>query len=309
MARSTMVERGHERIVILAACIDTVIFGIIVAVALATASLSLFCEALRSGFLVVLELYGLYVLLSFSRGRFNRFEYGTGKLDQMVLAALGTGLLVGGLWMVELMFEVAYGVRNAAPPTGLVIAALVNAISLIVSFVVRRAIRQNPSDTWPLMLVSQVKMRDTMFLGSVGLQLFLTAAALVRDVDIAVLFDILGAAFVTILMCRRGIKVMVQSLPHLLDAPAAEDKQHLIAQVIGSLLPADEVVEIRTRRNGTEIEAEIAVTGAAGRSAAHLCQWTTDIENALKAKGLDVDVAVIVSKIDESQRGGAGTTE
>lgn len=285
---------------ILATGVDMAMTSVILIAALATASLSLLGETLRSAFFVGLEFYAVFVLLLLHRGSFSRFDYGTGKLEETVWVVLGVGLLIGSFWMVDRIFFVAFGLQESAQPLGLAIAALVNAISLLVNYVSRRVMRQYLRNGGSFVFEAHLKLRDAMFLGSVGLQCTLTAAALARDADLALAFDILGAAFLAILMFRRGIIVMARSLPDLLDAPAAEEQQHWIVRIAESLLPAGELVDIRTRRSGKTIEVEIEVAGDACRSAGDLCRWTTAIENALHNDGLNVDVAVILSKVDGS---------
>jgi len=294
----TKTEQRQERIVILSAGVDTATTGVVLLAAVSTASLSLLGESLRLAFLVALQLYAVFVLRSLHRGRFSRFDYGIGKLEQTVWIALAVSLLFGSFWMVDRIFQVASGLREPAGPLGLAIAALANAVSLLICDVGRRVMRQHLPTAGPPVFEAHLKLRDTMFLGSVGLQCTMTAAALVRDAELALAFDILGAAFLTILMFGRGLLVLARSLPDLLDAPAPEDKQWRIAQIARSLLPPGEAVDIRTRRNGAAVEVEIAVAGTACRTAGDLCRCATDIENALCAEGFDADVGVILSRFE-----------
>jgi len=137
-----------------------------------------------------------------------------------------------------------------------------------------------------------------MLLSSLFLQVTLTVAALAKDELIALSLDAVGAIFVTGLMLLKGVPMIGQALPDLLDAPATEELRARIRAAAERVLPADDIVSIRTRRSGPLTFAEVAVVPAASASAHDLGAGAAALNHAICLDGTEADVALVIAPAD-----------
>ena len=66
-------------------------------------SLTMLSELVRGAFLIAIELYTRWLLFAIHRGRLSRFEFGTGKIEQLVWVVIGCCLVFGAACLTCLM--------------------------------------------------------------------------------------------------------------------------------------------------------------------------------------------------------------
>lgn len=286
-------ERAKESAFLYSNLADIGTNTLLVVVAVASGSLTMLSEAVRSWLMLSVSFYAFWVMRALHRDRLARFEYGVGKIERFVWVVVGLSLVIAALWLAQGVFATFFSSEPAASPLGLTMAALVNAINLLVNFIgwyaMHLAARSDPSGVFG----AQLRARLTMLLSSLFLQGTLTVAALARDDAIALTLDALGAIFVVGLMLYRGLPMIAGALPDLLDAPASEELRALIRATSASVLPEDDIVSIRTRRSGPTTFAEVTVLNTAFASAAALRDTSSAIAAALHCEGADVDLVLV----------------
>jgi divalent metal cation (Fe/Co/Zn/Cd) transporter len=252
-------------------------------------------EAVRSQLMLTISFYAFWVMRTVHRGRLSRYEYGVGKIEQLIWVVVGPSLVIAGLWVARSVVATVLSSKPAASPLGLTLAALVNGINLMVNFVGWYVMHVAARDDLSGVFGAQLRARLTMLLSSLFLQATLTVAALAKDDVIALGLDAVGAIFVVGLMLYNGLTMIGHALPDLLDAPAAEGLQALIRRTVADALPAGEVASVRTRRSGPTTFAEVGVFDGALASLAALGQSRAAIEDELRRGGAtDVDLTLVL---------------
>ena len=259
MRPPTSDERAKEVSFFYTSLGDIGIVALIVIVAVGSGSLTMFSEAVRGVLLLTVQLYSLWVLFAVHRDRLSRYQYGVGKIEQFVWVVVGLSFVIGALWVAHSVIASLLSPAPAASPLGLALAAVANAINLVINGLGWHAMRVAARDDTSGVFGAQLSARRGLLVASLVLQITLTAAALAKDPQIALVLDALGAAMVVFLKLRRGILMIARGLPDLLDAPAADDVAGVIRSALASLLPEPAVRSIRTRRAGRQSFAEVTV--------------------------------------------------
>ncbi len=295
----TKEERVKELNVLYTWFADTIGTLLVVITAILSGSLTMLGEAVRCMLMLATTLFTLWALYAVHRGRLSRFEYGVSKIEQFVWVVVGLSLVVSGLWVAQTVFDTLFAARPAASPEasplGLTWAAIINAINLLINvvgwFAMVTASRDDDSGVYR----AQLRARVTMMVSTLFLQVTLTVAALAKDDVIALTLDAAGAIFVTCVMVHNGVSMISRALPYLLDAPAPAELSALIRGAVGSVVPEEDVVSIRTRDAGTITFAEVAVAATAfpSMSALHAC--TAKIRQALGRHAAKIDIAVVIA--------------
>jgi hypothetical protein len=120
-------------------------------------------------------------------------------------------------------------------------------------------------------------------------------AAIVRDPEIALVLDAGGAALIVHFKLVRGIGMISQGLPALLDAPAQLELRTLIHQSIRAIVPEEHIVSIRMRRCCGFTHAELTVAGLAFPSLEALHTSTAEFEHGLSNGGAEVDLSIVIA--------------
>ncbi|MGE4606288.1 MAG: cation transporter, partial [Myxococcota bacterium] len=241
--------------------------GLQAVVALATGSLTLLGEAVRSGLMTAIEGYSLSLLKGVHSGRLQHFDFGIGKVEQFAFLIFGASLVGAGLWVAAQVFQSLFSFHDAPSPLGLAFAAVVNAVNLLVNglslYAMLAASRADDSDIFR----AQIRSRALKLANSVLLQILLTIAALSLDEFVALMMDGIGAVFVACVMVVSGIVTSVRSLPDLLDAPLPDPLIDQISNAVSGAPDGSATVQsIRTRRSGRFPHVEVTISRIEGES-------------------------------------------
>ena len=299
----TPAERASELVTARALLGDLAIFLTRIPLIFLTGSLTLLSDGARSVFSFSASLYALYVLHAIHRGRFYRYQFGVAKIEQIVVIILGLGMVVGGLLLGNRIVSTLLEATAVASPFGLTLAAVFNAVNLVKNsvnwFEFRAMARASMSDIHD----TQLRVRSTMLLTSLFLQVTLTVAALAKDDVVAISMDTVGGAFIAGLMMCRGARMLAHALPDVVDAPGSADLIESIEQTIEEIIPDQEIVRLRTRRGGRATFAEIMLDDSAWTSLASLPEVGAAISESLAKKGKNVEVAIVVARLSETTGG------
>jgi divalent metal cation (Fe/Co/Zn/Cd) transporter len=248
---------------LLAGLSDMVIIVAAAGVGIWANSLMIEAEALRGTLLVALEMVLLLLLRQIHRGRTHTFDYGAGKLEQFANLSIGIAMALGGLWVGG---TAAY--RWWHPPEqaglGLVFAAAVGVANVLQNGLAFWALWRAGRDGASVIMLGQVRTRLAKLISSSLVLGALLVNALIGDGPIGVAAEVLGSAFVALVMLELAVSMWRQALPSLLDRTLEEGQQNLINQALISHFDAyDDLVAVRSRVSGNTPLVEV-VLGFAG---------------------------------------------
>ena len=183
----------------------------------------------------------------------------------------------------------------AASPLGLALAAVANALGMLVNTLGYRAMLQAAGGEPDGAFGAQVVLRKGMLVASVVLQVCLTVAALARDPAVALSLDAAGGLIVAAAMIRGALRMVRRALPDLLDgAPHVATAEAVRAAALAAFGPAA-LVSVRMRRSGRRTFAQIAVDEAAFADTAALAVRAAAVREALGAEAASLDVGVVLA--------------
>jgi divalent metal cation (Fe/Co/Zn/Cd) transporter len=295
MRQPTREERGKEISLYAVIGADTLIVLGLTLFAIATGSLTILGEAIRSILMLAISYYSLWVLMALHRDRLQRFQFGVEKLEQFVWMLIGFGLFLSALWMTRTVIDAVVSAQAAASPLGLTWAAIINAVNCVINILSWYAVFSTSRDGESEVYEAVLRSRMMMMVSSLSLQITLTAAALARDTAIALTLDVIGATFVIVVMLRGGISMMARALPNLLDTAAPSHLMASIRDTVATIVADEHIHAVRTRSAGPVTFAEVAVSVQAFPSVDALHEGTVTIKQALGDAKLEVDLTLVVA--------------
>lgn len=274
---------------------DTLALTLVVLAAFGSGSLTMLAEMLRGLPLLAVEAWALMMMRAGHRGRLDHYAFGIGKMEQFVWLLIALVRLLAALFVVGRVAEAVLVAQAGASPLGLALAAVVNAVLLLVNGTAMVALTRAAGDDREGAIGAQLAVRKGMLIAAIILQVCLTVAALTRDPAFALALDAAGGMLVAFLMARGGVRMLARCLPDLLDGPPpaalGEDVRRIAAEVFA---PA-ELVSVRLRRSSRATFAQIVVDPAAFADSATLDRRVAAMDAALHAHGETLDVAVLLA--------------
>lgn len=227
-------------------------------------SLTILAEWLRGTLLLILEVVLLFLLRRIHRGRIEAYDYGSGKIEQFANLSIGVVMGLAGLWVGG---TAAY--RWWYPPeqasAGLVFCAVAGALNVVVNGAAFWVLWRAGRDGTSVIMLGQIRTRLTKLISSAVVLLALMVNALFGDSRIGIAAEVLGSAFVSLVMLELAVSMWRNSLPSLLDATLAEAQQERINRALARHFDAyDDLVAVRSRLSGRTPIIEITL-GFAGR--------------------------------------------
>lgn len=132
MREPTAEERARERPDLWTNLVDAGTLSLLILAAITSGSLTISSEAVRAVLLVAVSFYAYGLMWALHRGRLDHFAFGVGKLEQFVRAIVGLALVIAALWVAAHVVSTVFAAKPPASPLALVLAALVNALDLLV---------------------------------------------------------------------------------------------------------------------------------------------------------------------------------
>ena len=251
--------RQRERSILVATLLDLSMLGPYILVGLWANSLMMLAEALRGGLLIALEVSLLVLLRRIQRGRIHSFDYGAGKLEQFANLGIGLAMGLGGLWVAG-----AAAYRWWHPPDqqsiGLAVAAVLATANVVQNGAAFRGMWRAGRDGSSVIMVGQIRARLAKLLCSGVVVVALAINAVFDGGPIGTLAEVLGSAFVALLMLELAISMWRQALPSLLDRTLAEGQQELINRsLVAHFESYDALISVRSRLSGNTPIVEIVL--------------------------------------------------
>jgi divalent metal cation (Fe/Co/Zn/Cd) transporter len=274
--------RRRERSMLMAGLSDFVIIVAAFTVGIWANSLMIGAEAFRGLLLLALEMVLLLLLRRIHRGRIHAFDYGAGKLEQFANLAIGAAMGLGGLWVAG---SAAY--RWWHPPDqaglGLDFAAAVGVINVVQNAWAFRALSRAGGDGTSVIMVGQIRTRFAKLLSSFLVLVALCVNAIFGDSPVGVAAEVLGSAFVALVMLELAISMWRKALPSLLDRTLEETQQELINRALVSFFEDyDDLITVRSRVSGNTPLVEIILGFAEHRQIGEIQRVIDKIGHAIR---------------------------
>ena len=292
----TRKERARENSVIYSSVADLGMISLRLVFSILTGSLTLLSETVRSILMILVEINSLWLLRAIHRDRLRHFKFGIGKVEQFVQLMIGTGLVLSGFWIIGKVIESLFSEQFAPTPLGLALAAIVNAINLLINALSYHTMLAASEEKESDIFKSQLRTRGLKLSNSLLLQITMTIAALASDPVIALFMDGLGATFVACLMMLTGFSMIGESVPNLLDAPIDGTLENRMKEAISATsLSTDDLLDIRTRRSGRFPHVEVTLSASTRSSVARLKERIEEVRNAVAELGDEMDLSIVIS--------------
>ena len=294
MREPTPTDLQKERAILFAILLD---FSVFVPYAFTVArigSLAMLAEMLRGGLLLVVEASALVALRSVHRGRTYFYDFGIGKLERMLSAAIGMLLVLAAVFVIVRV--TAASEPEPLPPVWVAIALGLVVYNLFTNFAplvpLWRATRAGTS----IIVLSQFRARIAKAAASVTVVVCVALDVLLPGTRIAEVADdvggLVGAAFMLVI----GGGMISEALPDLLDRALAEPLQMKVNAALAAHFDAyEQLLSVRTRRSGSVAHVEITVGFDPARTIADVSAVTQALRHALQASIPDADVVVIAA--------------
>ena len=286
-------QRRREQSIQFSLSLDYVMVAGLVTVVLLGGSLTMLAEAVRAGLMTLIEAFALVVMKRVHRGRLTAYEFGSGKVEQLVNLLIAGGMMAGAVWIAIGLIELAAGGRPIGSPATFVAAAVLNACNTYVNVLAWDAMRRAARGGGSLIMRSQLQARIVKLVTSIVVQLALTIAAISTDAVVIAWADALGAAFVTVFIVRSALDMLRTGLPDLIDRSVHEEVQAAINRMLARHYDDyDQLDRVRTRRSGDQIYAEIALGFRPDLTVAEIDARIGAMKASLRDEVGEVDVSI-----------------
>ncbi len=295
-SKLTEVHRARESSIVVALWLDTFILVALIPVGIVGGSLTILAEAVRGSLMFAIEVFALIVMRRIHRGILVEFEFGVGKLAQVVNLLIAAGMLFGAASVAMGAFEIVAGSREVAPRFGLALAAIFASINTFINIMawdrMRRAARRGGS----LIMRAQLRSRTVRVLSSLFVNATLTVAAVSNDAFIAGWADALGAAFVAGIMSLAAVDMIRAGVPDLLDRTVEEEVQVAINRALAHHFDDyDQLDRVRSRRSGEVVFVEVALAFDARLTVSEVGRRVSALKDTMQREIGGADISILAS--------------
>ena len=299
MRTPTKSEREQETAFLYTVMADVGLGGLFLFAAIASGSLTIFAEFVRGFVMIFITLTSLWLLFALHRGKLTRYEFGHGKVEQLIWVVVGLALLFGAGWIVSRVVGLIIGSGYTVEPLGLALAACVNAVNLVINFLGWYAMRAAAKGRPRGILGAELSSRFGQLVGSGILQITLTLSVLASDPWLVFLLDLTGAVIVIVLTIKRGVGMIRQGLPHLLDVQVEPALRARLAEAIERTTDSNSAYRLRTRRSGNTVFAEVDFDETNGLARSQ----QADLANLIRSRvedgqqDLTLDISIVIKPL------------
>ena len=261
MARElTDQQKARERSVEFALVMDAAMIVAYTIAAIVAGSLTMLAELIRGTLMTGIEVFALVVMKRIHRGRTAVFEFGSGKLEQLVNLLIACGLLGGAAWVAVDVAKLIAAGESAGKPSGFALAAIIAAVNCYVNVLAWDGVRRAAQSGGSLIMKGQLQARIVKLVSSAAVQVTLTIAALSTDGVVIVWADAIGALLVVGFIVHSAVGMIRSGLPDLVDLAVNEEFQAAINRMLVRHFDEyDRLGHVRTRRAGDLVHVEIAL--------------------------------------------------
>jgi divalent metal cation (Fe/Co/Zn/Cd) transporter len=244
----------------LALVLDAVMIAAYTISTILAGSLTMLAELIRGVLMTAIEVVALIVMRRIHRRRTAAFEFGSGKLEQLVNLLIAGGLLGGAAWIAADVVKLLAGGEVHGRPAGFALAAIVAAINTYINVIAWDGVRRAAHGGGSLIMQGQLQARVVKLVSSSCVLITLTIASLSSDGVVIMWADAIGALLVCGFIVHAALDMIKSGLPDLVDLAVNEECQAAITRVLVKHFDSyDQLGHVRTRRAGDLVHVEIAL--------------------------------------------------
>lgn len=232
--------------------LDTVILALLTVTGLLSGSMTALSEIIRFMLLLTIEYVSYAVLKRAHRGRFNEFEYGTGKIERITNLLIAFGLLLSSLYIMSKIFSSG---ESAPISTNSLMLTIVSAnINLMANYYFSIAfIRSNQTEASTI-ISSQIAARIAKTVASVVVLAILMLTLWLPDPRSARIVDLVGSVFLVGYMVYTAAGLIKESLPEILDRTIPEPEHYQLLRILAKNFDSyDGFNGYKARRSGKDL--------------------------------------------------------
>jgi divalent metal cation (Fe/Co/Zn/Cd) transporter len=288
----------RERSMLIGCLSDLAMLIAIFGVSIWANSLMMSAESLRGVLLISLEAVLFLLLRRIHRGQTASYDYGAGKLEQFANLSIGTAMGLGGIWVaVSAAYRWSHTPEQA--DLGLDFAALAGLVNVVQNALALWALWRAGRDGGSVIIVGQIRTRFTKLLCSILVLAALCVNAAFGGERAGVVADVLGSAFVSLVMFHLAVSMWREALPSLLDRSLAETQQeHINRALVQHFALYDDLVAVRSRLSGNTPVIEVVLGFAADRRIGEIQQVVDEITRTVQ--GLIPESRITVTPVAQS---------
>jgi divalent metal cation (Fe/Co/Zn/Cd) transporter len=289
-------QRARERSIEFALALDVSMLALYALAAIVAGSLTMFAELIRGVLMTVIEVFALAVMKRIHRGRTAMFEFGSGKLEQLVNLLIAGGMLAGAAWIaVGAVGKIAAGdAAEAGTPMGFALAAIAAGFNAYENVLAWDAMRRAAQSGGSLIMSAQLKARVVKLVSSFCVVISLTIAAFSADTVVCIWADCVGALLICGFIVHAGLGMIRADLPDLVDRAVNEEVQAAINRMLlVHFDDYDRLDRVRTRRSGAVIHAEITLGFHRDLTMADVNRRIDAMKASLRREVGEADIAIV----------------
>jgi len=287
-------QRARERAIAFALTLDAVTLTLYTIALVSSGSLTMLAEVTRGALMDLIEFFALIVMKRIHRGRTAAFEFGSGKLEQLVNLTIAGSMLGGALWIgIGAVRELATG-EGTGTPAGFALAAIAAAVNLYQNVLAWDSMRRVARGSDSLIMSGQLQSRVVKVVSSGCVMVGLTVAALATDPVVSIWADSLGALLVCGFIAHAAAGMIRTGVPDLVDRAVNEEYQAAINRMlVKHFEDYDRLGAVRTRRSGNVVHAEITLGFDPALTMADVSRRIDGMKATLRQDAGEADVAIV----------------
>ncbi len=248
----TSEQRDKETAVFWAIALDSVLVIFLTFIGMFSGSMTFISELLRCALLLSIEYVSYIILRRTHRGKFQAFEFGTGKIERIVNLLVAFGLFIACLYIFTKLLSPGEGVPMSS--SNLILSVFAADLNLILNVYFTIAFVKVNTQESSVIISSQIKSRLAKTIASAIVLAILILTLCLPDPKSARLVDTLGSIFVLCYMLGTAFDLIRESLPEILDRTVAEPDHYQILRVLTAHFDQyDGFKGYRTRRSGKDL--------------------------------------------------------
>ena len=248
----TSEQRDKEAAVFWAIALDSVLVIFLTFIGMFSGSMTFISELLRCALLLSIEYVSYIILRRTHRGKFQAFEFGTGKIERIVNLLVAFGLFIACLYIFTKLISPGEGVPMSS--SNLILSVFAADLNLILNVYFTIAFVKVNTQESSVIISSQIKSRLAKTIASAIVLAILILTLCLPDPKSARLVDTLGSIFVLCYMLGTAFDLIRESLPEILDRTVAEPEHFQILKILTAHFDQyDGFKGYRTRRSGKDL--------------------------------------------------------
>jgi ferrous-iron efflux pump FieF len=248
---------AKEKAVLTSLIVDFVLWIPDITAAILSGSIVLFADVVKCANEILATFFAYLTIRKMARGGTGTYDYGMGKFETV------TSIITGGVMLISLVLVLSVAIYRLILPEELVREGALLGIFLMIigvsmnTWLWRKNYRVYLREPSPIM-DSQWRLFRTKAISDFAVLVSLIASIVFTHYAWAIYIDPVASFFIVGVLLFSGYRVIVSSLPDLLDKTLDEELQMVIVQQLAAFFHDYAALHgVRSRRSGSNVYIEI----------------------------------------------------